>query len=635
MRHLLAIVALFVVLCGPTTIVTAAALEQRVALVIGNSDYTNAPLTNPVNDARLMSGTLRGLGFDVIERTNATQREMKLAIFELGDRLEAAGKDAVGLFYYAGHGVQVGGQNYLIPLNAEIESERHVAIEAVGASWVLSQMEFAGNRMNFVILDACRNNPLTRGFRSSVRGLAKMNAPTGSLVAYSTGPGDVAADGEADNSPYTLALAEAMQRPGLAAEKVFKIVRDAVREKTNDAQTPWEESSMTGADFYFNAAVVAAVEAPTAAPTAESSVIRADTSAMELAFWQSIQNSTDPAMFEAYLQNYPNGSFAIIARLKRDASSGAPVEETQVAAVIPPPEASIVIEELDATYVAVRTSNVRSEPTTGSDRIGQLARDDAVTVTGKVADKDWYRIAYQGGTAYVFGNLIEEIDPGEIVAWETIASTSEVADLELFLDDFPDGYFAPRARSRMTAVENAERKEAERRAAEEAQRKAAERRVAEEARRVEAERKAAEEAQRTAAAREAQERALWDTIKNSASAANYQAYLQLYPNGTYAALAKARMAEAERKAVDEAARKEAEPEVQQETQTALLVPPKAEFTPSEDQLLKDQNLKSAIPEYFDKKRIRLDFASYKLKTRGDGFHCQYGYIGNDRRLYRN
>ncbi len=168
MKRLAAAVALVFMLIGATNIAMAAAPEPRVALVIGNSAYADSPLANPVNDARLMAETLRGLGFDVIERTDADQREMKLAIFELGDRLDAAGRDAVGLFYYAGHGVQVDGQNYLIPLNAEITKERHVAIEAVGAGWVLGQMEFAQNRGNFVILDACRNNPLTRGFNESI-----------------------------------------------------------------------------------------------------------------------------------------------------------------------------------------------------------------------------------------------------------------------------------------------------------------------------------------------------------------------------------------------------------------------------------------------------------------------------------
>ena len=311
MRRLVTVVALFFVVFGATKIATAAVPEPRVALVIGNGTYENFPLANPVNDALLMGETLRLLGFDVIERIDATQREMKLAIFELGDRLEAAGKDAVGLFFYAGHGVQVDGQNYLIPLNAEISKERHVAIEAVGASWVLSQMEFAGNRVNFVILDACRNNPLTRGFRSQLRGLARMNAPTGSLVAYSTGPGEVAVDGEGANSPYTLALSRVMQTPGLPAEKVFKLVRDAVREATNDEQTPWEESSMTGADFYFKP-LTAALTLPAPTPTS----LPAETAGTDRLFWESIKDSENPETFRAYLRQYPNGTFSSLARIR-------------------------------------------------------------------------------------------------------------------------------------------------------------------------------------------------------------------------------------------------------------------------------------------------------------------------------
>ncbi len=143
MRRLVSAVVLVLIIFGATTIAEAAAPEQRVALVIGNSAYKDAPLANPVNDARLMAETLRGLGFEVIERTDADQKEMKIAIFELGDRLEAAGKDAVGLFFYAGHGVQVNGENYLIPLDAQIEKQPHVTVEAVNAGWVLGQMEFA------------------------------------------------------------------------------------------------------------------------------------------------------------------------------------------------------------------------------------------------------------------------------------------------------------------------------------------------------------------------------------------------------------------------------------------------------------------------------------------------------------
>ncbi len=449
LTRLLVVAALVLIFATSTGPATGATPEPRIALVIGNSAYKDIPLANPANDARLMAETLRGLGFDVIERIDATLREMKLAIFELGDRLEAAGKEGVGLFFYAGHGVQVDGQNYLIPLNAMIEKERHVAIEAVGASCVLSQMEFAGNRVNFVILDACRNNPLTRGFRSQLRGLAKMNAPTGSLVAYSTGPGDVADDGDGANSPYTLALSQAMKTPGVAAEKMFKLVRNSVREATKEKQTPWEESSMTGGDFYFNPASVAA--APTVAqPEAQPAPVPVvDTWASDRLFWESIKDSDDPAMFEAYLHEFPEGKFTSLARLKRNKLDKAAKEETQTALVVPPPEAAITVEEMDATFVALKTSNLRAEPTTTSKRVGRISRDSAVPVTGMVEDGKWYRVDHEGETAYVFGTLVEEVDPDEIAAWRVIAKSSDPEVFSAFLDNYPDGHFAERAEDKL------------------------------------------------------------------------------------------------------------------------------------------------------------------------------------------
>ncbi len=247
---------------------SAAAAEPRVALVIGNGAYRDTPLANPTNDARLIAKTLSDLGFELIVRIDVEQKAMKLAILEFGDRLEAAGEDAVGLFYYAGHGVQVRGRNFLVPLNSRIRREKDVAVEAVNAAWVLEQMEFAGNRVNFVILDACRNNPLTRSFRSPTRGLARMNAPRGSFIAYSTAPGNVALEGTGVNSPYTLALAKTMYRPGVPAERLFELVRDLVIAETKGQQTPWDESLLTGEDCYFVAAPAQTALTP---PAAEAS----------------------------------------------------------------------------------------------------------------------------------------------------------------------------------------------------------------------------------------------------------------------------------------------------------------------------------------------------------------------------
>jgi len=228
------------------------AAETRIALVIGNSDYASGPLPNPANDAKLIGDELINLGFDVIARRNADQTAMKRAIQEFGARLEKAGPDSVGLFYYAGHGVQLNGRNYLIPTTAHIEREGDVEIEAVSADWVIEQMRYARNRLNIVILDACRNNPFTRSMRSVDHGLATMDAPAGIMIAYSTAPGSVAADGTGRNSPYTEALTHAIRDLHEPVEQVFKHVRVGVMSATSGKQVPWESSSLTG-DFYFAA----------------------------------------------------------------------------------------------------------------------------------------------------------------------------------------------------------------------------------------------------------------------------------------------------------------------------------------------------------------------------------------------
>jgi uncharacterized caspase-like protein/formylglycine-generating enzyme required for sulfatase activity len=243
----------------------AAQAETRIALVIGNSEYSSGPLPNPANDAKMIAETLGNLGFEVIARRNADQNTMKRAIQEFGARLEKAGPAAVGLFYYAGHGVQLNGRNYLIPTTAQIDREGDVEIEAVSADWVIEQMRYARNRLNIVILDACRNNPFTRSMRSVDHGLATMDAPAGILIAYSTAPGAVAADGSGRNSPYTEALSHAMRDLQEPVEQVFKHVRVGVMSATSGKQVPWESSSLTG-DFYFAAQTKAAQSQPSAAP---------------------------------------------------------------------------------------------------------------------------------------------------------------------------------------------------------------------------------------------------------------------------------------------------------------------------------------------------------------------------------
>jgi formylglycine-generating enzyme required for sulfatase activity len=231
--------------------------ERRLALVIGNSAYESAPLKNPVNDARAMAKALNEFGFDVTERENLTQKDLKREIQSFGEKLVKGG---VGLFYYAGHGMQVGGRNYLIPIGAKIDREQNVQFEGVDLGLMLSEMAYAKNRTNIVILDACRDNPFAHSFRSVVQGLASVDAPAGTLIAYATAPGSVASDGPGDNGLYTADLVKSMHVPGLKLEDVFKQVRTEVRESTGGKQIPWESSSLEG-DFYFNPPAVSAPQA--------------------------------------------------------------------------------------------------------------------------------------------------------------------------------------------------------------------------------------------------------------------------------------------------------------------------------------------------------------------------------------
>lgn len=275
---------------------------KRIALVIGNARYAEAPLRNPVNDARDIAAALRSIGFDVIEKTDATQKEMNRAIAQFGERLAAS---SVALFYYAGHGMQVKGKNFLIPIDAEIASEASVRAEAVDVDAVLDQL--GASTVNVVILDACRNNPFERRFRGSGGGLAQMEAPKGSLIAYATAPGRTAADGEGRNGLYTQELLKLIRTPGMPIESVFKRVRSNVARATADNQIPWESSSLTG-DFYF----IRQTDDP--APALKDAALPPAPETIELAFWQSIKDSRNPDDFRSYLAKYAEGNFAAIAR---------------------------------------------------------------------------------------------------------------------------------------------------------------------------------------------------------------------------------------------------------------------------------------------------------------------------------
>lgn len=225
----------------------------RVALVVGIGAYGSlGDLANPINDATSLANALRQVGFSVDLAIDPDQRALRQAIARLGERMAAAGPGATGLFFFAGHGVQSRGVNYLIPSRAAINREADLVLEAIPADAVLAQMQEAGVSTNILILDACRNTPFARSFRNATRGLAQMEAPNGSFIAYSTAPGAVAVDGAGQNSPFASALVREVIQPGQPIEAVFRNVRRSVLRETEGEQTPWDSSSLTE-PFYFKA----------------------------------------------------------------------------------------------------------------------------------------------------------------------------------------------------------------------------------------------------------------------------------------------------------------------------------------------------------------------------------------------
>lgn len=314
--------ALFVML-GLMMLVDPTSAEQRNALVIGNSAYRKtSPLINPRNDAELVSRTLAGLGFNVTTILDADQPTMKRAMVEFGRVLRSS--DTVGLFYYAGHGLQVGTRNYLVPVDASIADETEVGLATVALDELLATMERADSRINIVVLDACRNNPFARGFRSASGGLAPVLAPRGTFVAYATAPGAVAADGEQGNSPYTSALAKALVTPGASLEQVFKRTRFDVLSSTKGQQVPWETTSITG-EFYFKPGTAGAPPpvstvppprpaAPAPAPPRQPAAVPPPPSEAE--FWATVRDTQNPEALAAFLRQFPTGQYAELAKLK-------------------------------------------------------------------------------------------------------------------------------------------------------------------------------------------------------------------------------------------------------------------------------------------------------------------------------
>jgi hypothetical protein len=282
--------------------------DVRIALVIGNSAYKSAPaLVNPSNDAKAMSEALRGLGFMVVEVRDASKAQMAEGLAQVQAALK--GKQGIGMLYYAGHGLQMDARNFMVPVEANMSKAADIPAQTMEVGQVINAFKSAGNRMNVLVLDACRDNPF--GGIATGKGLAPVDAPSGTFLAYATAPGNVAEDGDAKsgNGLYTQYLLQELKKPQASIENVFKRVRFAVRKASNGRQIPWESTSLED-DFQFNDGRIVAIAKPTTAQiTAAFSIEKAD--------WDRIKDSPNVDDFYAFVQKYPSGpvSEAAYARI--------------------------------------------------------------------------------------------------------------------------------------------------------------------------------------------------------------------------------------------------------------------------------------------------------------------------------
>ena len=356
--------------------------DKRVAFVVGNGAYRNVtPLPNPAMDAKAMARMLRNVGFDVVEGTNLTRDKMTEKLLEFGKKAEGAD---VALFFYAGHGIALNGTNYLLPVDADIKSEMDVKLGSAINVDVTLEQTMADAKVKLVFLDACRDNPFAAKIKSSnatrsvsvQSGLAEMKSGEGTLIAFATGPGQTALDGEAGtDSPFTRALIGNIAAPGVEIQQAMTKVRAQVNEETNKGQLPWGHTNLTGT-VYLNPAPAAAagtVEA-SATPAAPAGAV----SAVELEFWRSVKDSNKPEELNAYLTNYPNGEFK-------------PLALARIAAL------------QDGTSPATRNLSTGVDPATFTERgrpdLGRPARPRQGSAPRRAAPPDRAWLRHQGSAA--------------------------------------------------------------------------------------------------------------------------------------------------------------------------------------------------------------------------------------------
>jgi TPR repeat protein len=394
--------------------------ERRVALVIGNGAYQNtAPLANPPHDAGLIGETLTQLGFSLVGGApliDADKGQMEQAIREFGRQIQ---NGAIGLFYYSGHGIQVNGTNYLIPVTANIASDVDVKYELVDVGYVLDEMTHAGNRLNIVILDACRNNPFARkGTRAVSSGLGQVLAPAGTVIGYATQPDNVAADGAGANSPYTSALAQALRQPGLDLFGMFNAVGISVKQATRGQQQPWLAASPVEGKFYFAGEGDGAAQ-----PAADPDTV----------FWDSVKSSASGDDMRSYLVKFPDGKFADLARRKLltdcDALAARPSDPDRIGQGVEP-------QAMDSRR-AIAACKLVGDDRRGAFLLGQAfesaAQVDAALGAYRLSADQGYAPAQAALASLLDAGRGAAADPAAAVGWFRKAAEQDHAPSQLAL----------------------------------------------------------------------------------------------------------------------------------------------------------------------------------------------------------
>lgn len=400
----------------------------RLALVIGNAAYTDGPLKNPVNDARAVQAKLSGLGFDVTKVENLKRRDIGRTVNGFASRIRP-GDDVV--VFYAGHGVQVKGINYLPAVDADIQSEEDVPLNSLNLGNLLERLDEAKAGVKILLLDACRNNPYARSFRSGTRGLARVqDAPSGTLMHFATRPGSVAADGTGSNGLYTTELLRHIDQPGMPIEQMLKRVSAAVDKASKGQQEPWTEGSLRG-DFYFQPAAGTQVAGVTPVPTGQRMQAHPEDEA-----WAAAKAANTPGAYRAYLSEFPSGRYTSAARIALGGASPQPA----AAAPQPAPTAAATATT-SAQFTAIDASGNPTAP--GSHACVKDSKTGLLWSAETMGAMDWDS-AMRSGDGYSrcgFNSGWRLPGRDELKTLAVRADSAPTADMTYFPDTQPNMYW--------------------------------------------------------------------------------------------------------------------------------------------------------------------------------------------------